>query len=243
MPGIVACEALYALVERFAPHAPVRYLPAELHEFPVNVPLEDEIGRRVQAAIDELDEPGRETIVVSYAMAADTREGLTAEHASLRCAADADCTSTVLPDRVDAYGENKAPRTWYLTRGWIDCGVDAYKLYRAYLGDLEGLVARFETAVAEHPDLRVGWPDGERFARAVDRPSPVAADRLDAFFRDVVGYYDRVVLVDTGDLHPLHHEYAEDVRRFVARLQAEGADVELAKIDADTDRFEALLAG
>lgn len=243
MPGIVACEALYNLVERFAPDAPVRYVPAELHEFPVNVPLEEEIGRRVQAAIDELDGPGVETVVVSYAMADATREGLTTEHAALRVAADADCVSTVLPDRDGAYGENKAPHTWYLTRGWIDCGVDGYKLYRAYRGDLEALLGTFETAAADHPDLRVGWPDGDRFARAVDRPTPVPDQRLDAFFGEIVGYYDRIVLVDTGDLLPIHHEYAERVREFVAGQRAPEAEaVELAVTDAHTDRFEALLS-
>lgn len=244
MPGIVACEALYNLVERFAPDAPVRYVPAELHEFPVNVPLEEEIGRRVQAAIDELEGLGVETVVVSYAMADATREGLTTEHATLRFSADADCVSTVLPDRDGPHGENKAPHTWYLTRGWIDCGVDGYKLYRAYRGDLEALLARFERAAADHPDLRVGWPDGDRFGRAVDRSTPVPVQRLDAFFGEVVGYYERVVLVDTGDLLPLHHEYAERVREFVAEHRSsEAEDVELAVADAHTDRFEALLAG
>lgn len=246
MRGIVACEALYHLVERFAPDAEVRYVPAELHEFPVNVPLEAAIADRVQAAIDDLDDPSLDRLVVSYATNDSVRAGLSAAHAPLVVSEAPDCTSMVLPDRETEYGEDKAPGTLYLTRGWIDCGVDSYKLYAAYRGEVDDLVTAFEEAADRHPDMRHSWRRGERFERAVDRGGPADRGTADAFFGSVVQYYERVALVDTGDLYEFHHEYADRVRGFVERLQRQRGDesgVELTHTAGDTARFEALLQG
>lgn len=244
MRGIVACEALYHLVERFSPDAEVRYIPAELHEFPVNVPLEAAIGDRVQAAIDELDEPSRDVIVVSYAMTDAGRRQLTAQHVPLVVSEEADCTSTVLPTATGEYGENKETSTLYLTRGWIDCGVDSYKLYRAYRGDLDDLLSEFEAAADRYSDLQYTWHRGERFERAADRQVPASSDPAESFFRSVVAYFDCVALVDTGDLYEVHHEYAERVRRFVEDLRQSGdsrGPVELTVVEGQTDRMAELL--
>jgi hypothetical protein len=245
MRGVVACEALYPLVERFAPQAPVRYLPAELHEFPVNVPVDTAIGDRVQSAVDDLDHPALEAIAVSYATSGAGLSGISSQHVPLLVSKADDCTATVLPhDERDA-GENKAAGTFYLTRGWIDCGVDSYKLYKAYRGEIGDLVDRFEAAREADPALRVSWPDGDRFHRA-RQITPGSTGTLDRFFHSVVQYYDRVTIVDTGDLHPIHHDYAEAVRSFIERLRNEfgsGERVELSSIDGRTDRIEALLNG
>lgn len=245
MPGVVACEALYHLVERIDPDGPVRYVPAELHEFPVNVPLTDAIHTRVQAAIDELDTPDRDTIVVSYALG-DAASALSTAHASLVVSPATNCFATVLPDDSDTFGENEATGTLYLTRGWIDCGVDSYKLYRAYREDLDGLLEEFTAAAARHDDLRYTWHRGERFERALDRPAPTSAALADDFFRSVVKHYDQLVLVDTGDLYGFHHEYAEQVRGFVERLKRESdrdGPVPLEVIEGDTASFRSLLEG
>lgn len=246
MIGIVACEALYPLVERFASDAPVRYIAAELHEFPINVPLDDDITDRVQAAVDDLSGTGLDAIAVSYARAGDGLVGVSSSDTPLLVSRLADCTSTLLPDRPTAYGETKAPGTLYLTRGWIDCGIDSYKLYMAYNGEIEALRRRFEAARNDHPSLRVTWPDGERFARAVDRSRTPSPSSIDRFFHSVVRHYDTVALVDTDDLLDLHHEYAETVRDFIERLRREHGtegDVELERIEGVTDRFRSLVTG
>jgi len=245
MRGVVACEALYPLVERFAPDAPVRYIPAELHEFPVNVPVDAAIGDRVQAAVDDLDDPGLEAIVLSYAASGDGLIGIATEHVPLLVSRAADCTSTVLPGDENEYGENKASGTLYLTRGWMDCGVDSYKLYTAYRGDTDELIDRFEAARYDHPSLRVTWPDGDRFHRA-QQSHPTSSESLDRFFHSVVQYYDRVTVVDTGDLFPVHHDYAEAVRTFIERLRREfgtGERVDLSIVEGRTDRIETVLTG
>mgnify|MGYP006286686977 CR=1 FL=1 len=245
MRGVVACEALYPLVERFVPEAPVRYIPAELHEFPVNVPVDGAIGDRVQAAVDDLDDPALEAIALSYSTTGAGLHGIRSQHVPLVVSRVDDCTAMVLPQKENTNGENKAAGTFYLTRGWMDCGVDSYKLYKAYRGEIDDLIDLFESARNADPILRVSWPDGDRFQRA-RQTTPASPGTLDRFFHSVVQYYDRVTLVDTGDLHPVHHDYAEAVRSFIERLHREfgsGEGVELSRIDGRTDRIETLLTG
>lgn len=246
MPGVVACEALYNLIERLIPEATIRYIPAELHEFPINVPVESDIQARVNVAVDDLVQAGCERIVVSYSMDEATRASLHTSHGDLAISKEADCISTVLPPRSSPYGEKKAPRTLYLTRGWIDCGVDSYKLYHAYRDELDELIQSFEEAGNRHDDLRVSWHTGDRFARARERRHGVSSELVDRFFYEIVQHYDRIILVDTGDLHEFHHTYAEEVQGFIERIRRlEGDDqsVILSILDGDVSKLRRLLLG
>lgn len=246
MVGVVACETLSVDVERIAPDADVRYVRQELHEFPVNVPLHDAIVEAVQSAVDELDAPDRDRIAVCYANGAGDLAGVQSEHAPLVVSRTADCVSTLLPREEYARddGDPKTFGTFYVTRGTIDRGVDSYKLYSAYAGTLEALVEEFEVAARDTPGMTVSWHDGDRFRRTAERDSHPSSGSLDAFFYEVVQYYDRVALLDTGALTPFHHEYARRVAAFIERLQAAHGDegaVSVEVIEGDTEILEALL--
>lgn len=246
MRGVVACEALYPLLERLGGEAPIRYIPAELHEFPLNVPVDTAIAERVQGAVDALDGLGLDAIVVTYATAGEGLVGVRSRDTPLAVWRLVDCTSAVLPGEGGTFGENKAQRTLYLPRGWIDCGVDSYKLYKAYRGETAELEALFEQAKKAHPSLRITWADGDRFERTTVRFGDVSPDTVDRFFHSVVRYYDTVALVDTDDFYDLHYEYASTVRDFIARLRknhGSGRDVGLTTIEGQTDRVESLLTG
>lgn len=246
MRGVVACEALYPVIERIAGTVPTRYVPAELHEFPINVPVDTAIAERVQAAVDSLDGLDLEAIVLNYATTGDGLVGVRTTETPLVVWRLADCTSSVLPGEGDASGENKADGTLYLPRGWIDCGVDSYKLYKAYRGETDELVAMFERARDANPSLRITWADGDRFERAASQARAPSPDAVDRFFHSVVKYYDTVALVDTGDFYDVHHEYARLVREFIEQLRREhGTDreVDLITIDGRTDRLRELLTG
>ncbi|MFC7046126.1 DUF1638 domain-containing protein [Halobacteriaceae archaeon GCM10025711] len=156
-----------------------------------------------------------------------------------------DCIS-LFTHRVEQWtmGEPKAFGTYYLTRGWIDAGVDSYKLYRAYRGEEAALLDWFDRAASRHPDLRVTWPDGDRYAAALERGYELSPDLVGRFFHEVVQYYERVKLVDTGRLYEFHHEYAATVRSFVEDLSAEHGDghtVDLQVIDGDRSLLESFL--
>lgn len=267
-PGVVACSTLYPEVQARRPEADVRYVPQEYHEFPVSDPLDDEIRGRVGAAVDDLDTPDRNRIVLLYATTSDGLVGVRTEHATLVVSTAGDCITTFLgggdapaPDDDDAPapGDGHAPSpddgdapapndgdaktfgTYYLTRGWVDAAVDAYKLYRAYRGEERDLVDWFERAGG---DRWVTWADGERYRQAVEQGREMDAGTVDRFFHEVVQYYDRVVLLDTGHLHEFDREYADRFRGFVEDLRGEhgdGGSVALEVVDADPTVLEELL--
>ncbi|MFB6183407.1 MAG: DUF1638 domain-containing protein [Haloarculaceae archaeon] len=248
MIGVVACEALYSELERLLDDlgidAEVRYVPQELHEFPVNVPSETRIGDALQSRVDELDRPEMDRIVVSYATSGGGVAGLVTEHAPLVVSTADDCISSFIYRTEDwTMGEPKEFGTYYLSRGWIDCGVDSYKLYRAYCGTDDELLARFERAAADHPDMRVTWNEGELFERALDRRD-LDAEQAGRFFHKVLEYFRRVKLIDNGNLYEFHRAYAEEFRSFVAELSAahgDGHDVDLEVIDGDLHLLRTLL--
>jgi hypothetical protein len=240
--GVVACETLYPEIEAVRPSADRRYVPQEYHEFPASVPLDAEIADRVRGAVADLDRPERERIAVSYATAGDGLRGVMTTHASLVVSRAADCVSTftrgVEPEWM---GESKASATYYLTRGWIDCGVDSYKLYRAYRGEESDLLTLFEGA---GEDRRVTWADGDRYRRVVDRGRSMTDESIGRVFHDLVRYFERVVLIDTGHLDAFDHEYAETFRSFVERLKREhgdGGSVELSVLDGDLTTLRVVL--
>lgn len=246
MFGVVACETLYSEVERFAPDARVEYVPQDRHEFPVNVPQEEEIADAVQAAVDALDDPGLDRIVVSYANGHGELDGVASTHAPLVVSRADDCVS-VFTHRTEPWtmGEPKEAGTYYLTRGIVDRGMDGYKLSRGFLGETDALRERFDEAAETHPDLRVTWPDGDRFRAVVERRRGMDREQVERFFHRVLGYYERVKLVDTGGLYDVHEWYAEAFAGFVERLAAEYGDghaVDCSVVEGDLGLLRTLLA-
>lgn len=249
MIGVVACEALYNEVARLRPNAAVRYVPQELHEFPVNVPHETDVQGRLQAAIDGLEGGEKselDRIVVLYANSSADVAALQSTRVPLVAAGIEDCVSALLDRSVSpTTGEAKARGVYYLTRGTIDCGIDGYKLHEAYRGELDPLLARFEAARESHPDLRVAWPDGELFRTVAERGRELSLELLGDVFYDLLGGFERVELVDTGDLYDIHREYAESFRSFIEQLSdahGDGHEVEIALVDGDAGHLERALS-
>ena len=246
MIGVVACEALYNEIERLAPDATVRYVPPDRNECPVNVPDETAVSSALQRRVDAIDDASLDRVVVAYADDGESLTGLRSKHAPLVVARSTDCISTFLPaSESGAGGERKEFGTYYLSRGWIDCAVDSYKLYCAYAGDERDLLDAFDRAASTHADLRVTWNEGEMYERALDARERVTGDQVGRFFHRIVQYYDDVTLLDTGDLYRVHHEYAEQFRAFLERLSrdhGDGHQVDLAVTDADDEVLRALLS-
>lgn len=243
--GIVACETLYAELRRLVPDATVRYVPQEYHEFPVNVPRDDEITAVVDGHLTELEAADVDRIAILYDAADETLSGIRSPTVPVFVSRAGDCVSVFLHGSEPVVaGERKARRTYYLTRGWIDRGVDAHKLYRGFLGTGTELEDWFDRAVADHEDVRITWPDTDAYARAVERGEGMSREAIGRFFHDVGGYYRRVRLVDTGTCHDVHREYAEAFRSFLEELSAEygdGHDVELDVVDGDGSVLRAAL--
>jgi hypothetical protein len=248
MLGVVACGALYreveSLLEELDRDADVRYVPQELHEFPVNVPVERDIAAAVQSRIDALDRPEIDRIVVTFARSGGGVAGVSAESTPLVVSTADDCIATFVHG-VEPWtmGEPKEFGTYYLSPGLIDRGVDSYKLYSGFVGEDDDLLARFEAAASDHPEMCVDWHEGDVFARALETRE-LDAEQAGRFFHQILRYYERVKLIDTGQLRPFHREYAESFRAFVADLSeahGDGHEVTLTTIDGDLSLLRTLL--
>lgn len=246
--GIIACSALYPEIECVVPAGmAIRYVSQSLHEFPVGVAREDDISRSLQGEIDNLDSPKRDRIVLVYANNGDGLVGLRTRHAPLIVSRADDCISMFL-DRSQSrtMGELKSASTYYLSRELIDCGVDAYKLYTAYCSGADELQEWFMRAKSNHPDLRVTWFEDDRFVAAADRDQGQYQEIVGRFFHQALQYYERITLIDTGNLYSVHRRYTETFRAFVEQLSDEFGDghaVELTIIDGDVSLLHRLLEG
>jgi hypothetical protein len=242
MNGIVACETLYPELPGIDPDAATAYVPQWYHEYPIHAPESERAHELLQAAIDDLEAQGVDQVIVIYHDPA-ALEGLQTESVPLHVYRGRDCIELHLTDGPSGPGgERKQGATYYLTRGWIDVAVDSYKVYNAYAGTLDELVAQFEDAERENPDMRVSWPEAEKIQQAAARSETMATDPA-KLLRKVIDSYRNVVLVDTGLLHPFHHEYAADFQTFLANLgpEPEPREVSLTVASGTTEHLEAIL--
>lgn len=243
MNGIVACETLYPELPRLLPEAEVVYVPQWYHEFPIHTPESERAHELLQDGIDTLEEQGVDQVTVIY-HDPEALEGLQSEMVPLHVYRGGDCIEMYLDGKPTGPGEErKEGGTYYLTRGWIDVAVDSYKVYNAYAGRLDELVARFDEAEQSVSGMRVSWPESEKVQQAATRSESMRTDPA-ALLRTVMDSYRHVVLIDTDQLAPFHHEYAEWVREFFAEvIPEEGVrDVSLTVVEGTLDHLEAVLS-
>jgi hypothetical protein len=120
--------------------------------------------------------------------------------------------------------------------------VDSYKVYHAYAGRLDELRERFEQAERAHPDMRVSWPESQKIVQAAARSESMRTDPA-ALLRTVIDAYRHVVLIDTGQLHPFHHEYAKSFQSFLAEIVPEDGSraVSLTVLEGQLDTLRTVL--
>lgn len=238
--GVVACSTLYAELDTIDRSIEGRFVPQELHETPIDPGDRETAHERVQTAVDELSELVTDRIAVAYARSEGELADITARRVPLVVWRVADCI-----DGVRARSA-KDPRTFYLTRGWIDRGIDPYKLYLAYTGEVSSLVAWFDRETEAHDDVEVTWQTGERFRRAVEQGTKGTTAPVDAHFRHQLSFFNSVELIDTGTLHPFHRRYAERFAAFLEDLQiTEGnpPPVDVRVRSGDLTLLETMLQG
>ena len=242
MNGIVACETLYSDLPRIDPDAEIRYVPQWYHEFPIHTPESATAHELLQERIDALEAQGVDRVTVLY-HDPDALEGLRTETVPLHVYRGGDCIEIHLSNPPTGPGEErKNGGTYYLTRGWIDVGVDSYKVYHAYAGRLDELAERFDEAERADSEMRTSWLDSEKIERAAARAESMRTDPA-ALLRTVMDAYRHVVLIDTGRLTPFHHEYAASFRDFLAEVIPEEGprEVDLTVIDGDLERLRTIL--
>ncbi|MDY6874638.1 MAG: DUF1638 domain-containing protein [Chloroflexota bacterium] len=121
---IIACETVGEEIRGLIPDdIPCKFLEFGLHLTPENLNL------ALQREIDETQEEV-DTILFGYGMCSKGTIGLEARDFRLVIPRVDDCIALFLGSRVEyAQQCRKAPGTFYLTKGWIECGDDPYTEY------------------------------------------------------------------------------------------------------------------
>ncbi|MBN1264629.1 MAG: DUF1638 domain-containing protein [Anaerolineales bacterium] len=121
---IIACQTVGEELGSLLPdHFEMEVLEYGLHNIP------EELHARLQTAIDRTS-PEYGTILIGYGLCANAVIGIRSRTFRLVIPRADDCITLFLGSR-EAYEQQfrQAPGTFYLTRGWIECGEDPYTEY------------------------------------------------------------------------------------------------------------------
>jgi hypothetical protein len=122
---IIACATVGEELQHLLPHGmPHTFLEFGLHLVPekLNVAVQEEIDR----TREDVD-----TILLGYGMCSKGMLGLKSRRFRLVIPKVDDCIALFLGSRAEyTYQCHKAPGTFYLTKGWIECGDDPFTEYR-----------------------------------------------------------------------------------------------------------------
>lgn len=121
---IIACETVGEELRNLIPDdMPCKFLEFGLHLTP------EKLNAVLQNEIDETREDV-DTILFGYGMCAKGTIGLEARDFRLVIPRVDDCIALFLGSRAEYARQcRKAPGTFYLTKGWIECGDDPYTEY------------------------------------------------------------------------------------------------------------------
>ena len=122
--SIIACETIGAELRDLTPKGtPCKFLEFGLHLTP------EKLNAALQHEIDETPEDVG-TILLGYGMCSKGAVGLRARSHTLIIPKVDDCIGLLLGSRTEQARQcSRAPGTFYLTKGWIECGDDPYTEY------------------------------------------------------------------------------------------------------------------
>ncbi len=250
--AVVACKVFYQEIleiieERDLKNITLELLPQGLHNKPDSSQMKD----KIQEKINELEE--REDfayIILAYGYCSGGVEGLKTSRAKLVVPKTHDCIPLLLGEseeekarEAEAQGEAKADnnrdKTYFLSRGWIDCGGDVYKQHLHLTDNMQDWLDRFALFQQQNEQAIVDWheDDSYHFRREF---SPDEAEFIS--FECLKGY-EAVTLIDNDNLAPIHRDYAQEKFEFVNDLleKHRGRGIEYEEIKGDLSLLAELL--
>jgi hypothetical protein len=126
---IIACQTVGEELKALLPNGfEMEMLEYGLHNVPKS------LHAQLQAAIDNTS-PEYGTILIGYGMCANAIVGIQSRRFRLVIPKADDCITLYLGSREEYLRQlGQAPGTFYLTKGWIECGEDPYTEYCALRG-------------------------------------------------------------------------------------------------------------
>lgn len=209
--GIVSCQVFYQEILSIAQtekiEVEVEFLPQGLHDYPNR----SKMGEEIQRGIDMLEERGDfDYLLLGYGFCGGGVEGIKSKSGTLLLPLVHDCIPLLLGER-DLEGVDTS-RTYFLSRGWIDCGGDCYKEHRFMIGEIERMKENF-SAYAQKEGALVDWFTKERYMK---RDGVVFKEEMATYVSfECMKNYHTIALIDNGFLTPFHYKYAREMHQFV----------------------------
>ncbi len=266
--AVVACKVFYQEIleiveEHDYQNITVEFLPQGLHNKPDSTQMKD----RIQEKIDELEErEDFDYIILAYGYCSGGVEGLKTSRAKLVVPKVHDCIPLLLGEEEageeveaeagagsgDGAGDgveagagtganegNNSDKTYFLSRGWIDCGGDVYKQHLHLTDSMQDWLDRFAAFQQENERAEIDWQedDSYHFKRKYSEE-----DAEFISFECLKGY-EAVVLIDNDNLASIHREYAQEKYKFVDRLleKYRGRGIEYEEVKGDLGFLAELL--
>ncbi len=243
----------------------VEFLPQGLHNKPDSSQMKD----KIQDKIDELEErEDFDYIILAYGYCSGGVEGLKTRRAKLVVPKVHDCIPLLLGEEeageeiaaeagagsgdgagdgveagagtgVGANEGNNSDKTYFLSRGWIDCGGDVYKQHLHLTDSMQDWLDRFAAFQQENEQAAVDWQedDSYHFKRKYSE------DDAEFISFECLKGYEAVVLIDNDNLAPIHRDYAREKYEFVDGLleKHRGRGIEYQEVKGDLSFLADLL--
>ncbi|MCK8823972.1 DUF1638 domain-containing protein [Fuchsiella alkaliacetigena] len=237
MEAIIACEVLYEEILTLSADKEINieFLPQGIHD----LPNQEEMRAVIQAKIDELEaQKNYDYLLLGYGFCSGGVEGLSTKRATLVIPFVHDCIPLLLGDQ-EAQGNIENSNTFYLSRGWIDCGGDVFKEHLFLTDNTEVWLNKFLEHQQQENSTRVSWHQKERYQHQKTYPEETA--KYISF--ECLKGYQSITLIDNDNLAPIHHQYAEAKYNFTDQLLNEerGSGVDYKVIAGKTELLEKLI--
>jgi len=241
--AILACRVFYREIldiieKKDLENITVEFLPQGLHDKPDSSKMQE----KIQDKIDELEERDDfDYIILAYGYCSGGVEGLKTDRAKLVIPAVHDCIPLLLGEASETkdYEGRTEDRSYFLSRGWIDCGGDVYKQHLYMTDTIQDWLDRFKSYQENNDRAVVDWQENDSFKY---RRKFSQEDAEYISFECLKGY-ESVVLIDNENLAPIHREYAEEKYNFVDGLleKYRGEGIEYKIVEGDLCFLTALL--
>jgi len=230
--AVIACQVLYheILTRAEQEGIEVELLPQGLHDRIESSDMRNEI----QDKIDSLEARNDyDYIILAYGFCSGNVAGVKTKKASLIISIAHDCIP-ILMGKANLKGNLDSGGTYYLSRGWIDCGGDPYKHYLFLAGKLNALVEKYSSFEGRYPDL-TAWYQKDQYNNERRKKRKYTKDMAEYVAFELIKGYKGITLINNGNLTPFHYDYAEEMHSFLndlmVKYRGKGLDYKIVKGD------------
>lgn len=238
--AILACNVFYSEINKLIEDKSnyiLKLMPQGLH----SIADSSKMKAKLQEAINELEsEYEPDYIILIYGLCGGGIEGLKTTKTPLVIPKVHDCISLLLGDlSLHKTVNNKG--TYYLSRGWIDCGGDTYKQYLALTNKVNYWQKKFKTYQKTNSDVILEWPEKKQYIKF----KKLSYDKKIAEFIsfECIKGYQKISLINNNNLKSIHYEYTKAMHIFSNDIlrKNRGEGIKYSQINGQLDLLKKLI--